>query len=241
MAAINPYETHHLHRATKWQELKRSVVNWLEHTLCCGYGLTNEYVEDLLEEERFQEAVLECRLRPSVFVNSDVDQAYTELQSYRERSARNLFGDKPVDLVTGVTSIDDYDPMGYPEDFIGPLSPKAKRAPPPAPLLDTVRNACAAPKVVARVVAAVISSVDSRVGPSLVDDDANRLVVRTLALQTMRNANFRECDISVHCPHVVECYFMAREHLEKAGHRRRRLPKWLVKTLGFKQPSGSRQ
>lgn len=89
--------------------------------------------------------------------------------------------------------------------------------------------------VVAPVVGAVLCVVDTKIGNSLPHTDRNRAVVEKVALQVMRNAGLRPHDISCHISHVVECYFQSRENLEKTGRLRRRAPRWLMRTLGFRE------
>jgi len=220
---IKAFDDYHLNRPTKWQRVKRNVVAWLERKFVCGLGIDERMIDDLDEEEQFQNEVLKHRIAPVVGVKDGLAHHIECVEKARERQCVEkyvqeeqgkviLFGDVPV--AVGVT----------PDTTEGPVTcGKQVEA-----------------NVVAPVVGAVLSAVDSKLGNALEHTEANRALVQKYALQVMRAANMRHSDISLHIAHVVECYFQSRENLAKAGLRRRRAPAWLLKSLGFKRSTVGR-
>jgi hypothetical protein len=89
-------------------------------------------------------------------------------------------------------------------------------------------------KVSARVIADVRVAVVCKQG-NLVDNTLNRAVVDKCARKIMKDNNFRNDVIDVHIMHIVEQYFSATVHHEISGRSRRRVPRWLLKLMGFSE------
>jgi len=83
--------------------------------------------------------------------------------------------------------------------------------------------------LVSKVVCAIVATEGE-----MADTDANRSVIGRAARKVMRDANFRHEVIRVHLAHVIDAYFACREHHEKAGRARHRLPAWLLRACGFR-------
>jgi len=85
----------------------------------------------------------------------------------------------------------------------------------------------------AGLVSKVVCAVTAQLG-ELPHTQANRSVVDKSARKIMRDASFRNEVIRAHIEHIIDAFFACREHQEKAGRARRRVPRWLLKAMGFR-------
>jgi len=221
ITTVNAYEQHHLHRTTFFNAFKRKVAVWVERVFCCGGDLEATFV-DLDRGERFQRAVLRARVNPAVVDEPLLEQyqRYRGFQSPRSLDAAPNHGMIPIEPS-----------LRYFCEYAVKID-NAATEPAALPIPDVDSPPC--DRVSAPVVGAVLACVDCKLGPALEDTPANRLVVNRLALLIMREHDMRKHDVARHIAHVVDCYFMAREHLLQAGGTRRRASKWLLRTFGFK-------
>lgn len=198
-------------------------MSWAERTFVCGMGLDENAIQILEEEESMQQEV--TRYRVSALAGER--DPLRVLDDYRRAHAvvREVIGDRPAQphsLPVTITFGDVVVPVDMTQ-----VSAECDRAPSAIDVEEA--------KVFAPVVGAVLAAVDCRLGNALEHTESNRAIVEKVALQVMRTADMRPHDISCHISHIVECYFQSRENLEKSGRLRRRAPRWLMKSLGFRE------
>ena len=142
-------------------------------------------------------------------------------------------------------AVDEEDGLGGAQAALGGHTPAPEEERPP--LVETEPSLSLTPQqmnqmadvvvrkpLLSRTVAAIIVAIDAKVGVTLDNTESNVLVVERMARKVMRDAGFRDIDVSRHLPQVCECYFVCRENQELAGARRRRVPRWLLKLFGFR-------
>jgi hypothetical protein len=223
VTAIEAFETHHVHKASRFDKLARKVVAWVEKHFVCGCGMDENYIRDLEEEEAFQQEVTRVRVTPNMESGDSLTHAYRSVVESRDDVQSRTSSSMSSGSETGSIIFGDVE-VAY-EGAV----PRG-----------CAYNEYVLPRVSARVVGAVVSVLDAKLGVTLEHTKENRLVVERRARLVMSHANFRNADISLHLGHVVECYFQSREFLEKAGGRRRRAKPWLLKLLGFKDAAVGR-
>jgi len=129
-------------------------------------------------------------------------------------------------------------PSGVPEDAsvggAAALSTRTKRR------RRHMRQIKTAGTVLPDVIANVLAAVTVKVGGEMAHTGANRLVVSKVCRQVMKVANMRDVDIMMYEPHVIESYFACRNYQMSAGAYRRKVPRWLLKLLGFDDPRADR-
>lgn len=227
---IRPYEEHHLNKPTFVEQKMRDVIMWFDRVMMCGCGLGDGMISDLQEEERFQKEVLRVRTTPFIQDGCGVTLGYRREMAHRDLMNPPVVAPEPARVMVSSIMFGDVEtPLEHELALPAPEEGEDVVVKTNAPVEE---YSC--PLVSARVVGVVVSAVDMKVGTMLPHTLESRLVVERHARLLMRERNFRNADISLHLPHVVECYFQSREFLQKAGTRRRRANAWILELLGFK-------
>lgn len=238
ITAVSPFEEFQLHSANPFALIKRKLCSWFMTTCCCDPSLGQDFLV-LEEEERFQESVLRERISPQTGGESLMD-------AYRQYSVRNYVAEArevptpsnppPPPMSTPLLALCAEECPALPATELADVSDGVVMGVPvPEHGVAFVRTPRRVRQCEATVVGAVLSLVDAEVGNDLPHTHLNRAVVEKVALKLMRERGMRAHDISLHIGHVVECYFAARENLQKSGRVRRRLRDWTLRTFGFKR------
>jgi len=248
---IPDFGDHHLPKHTKFQAVLRNCVSFLSSWGCCS---EQHMVPDLELEEKFEAGVTRRRHMLSS-LGGDGDLAReANLLAYQRVSCglHAMYEDEPEGLKEHILETGKVlvrrQVLVPPEDETQALVVFGQQGQPDRGVLNAIpdvpsltpeqasflKERAVSEPVMSRTVAAVLVAVDARLGVMLPNTEVNARVVEKVAAKLMRDVGFRNGDISRHLPQVCECYFVCRENQELAGERRRRVPRWLLKLLGFR-------
>lgn len=87
-------------------------------------------------------------------------------------------------------------------------------------------------KVSTRVVIDVRAAVVAKLG-YLQNTPSNVTVVDKVARKIMRDNNFRNEVVAIHLQHILNAYFNCQAVHDRSGGAHQRMPKWLLRTLGY--------
>jgi hypothetical protein len=222
---VSSTEAYHLPRATVVQKWWRKTLVWWHGVTCGACGISPDDMSDLCAEDELHRAVSKMRLA-----------GYATASDQLRRTVRVMRAEE----LLATSSLGPFDPAE--SALVRDYFPLPQFPPVPVARAGYMRkHVTTRGYVQAKAVAAVVAVVDSKVGVTLDDTYDNHLLVDRVARQVMTTVGFRSTDISTHLPHIVECYFMCRQQLARAGGTRRRMPKWALAYMGFRRATTRRK